>query len=163
MITFSIHKKQNKEEKVYSERPKQHAQWHILGILQTVSVVDVHTLHSRTVWNLQRGETMGKVRLWRYKIISVTGHSRHVRAKTEMPLEIHYIQVSLWPKTRGKTPTETPFLAGVSLPNPTPGLPGCGETLAVFIHQKMALARQSATACTENLGFLRLIYTASCR
>lgn len=70
---------------------EEHEQLYILGVLQTVSVVDVHAFHSRAVWNLQRGQTMGKVRLWKHKIILVTQHSRHFSLRSEIALEMQYV------------------------------------------------------------------------
>lgn len=64
---------------------------YILGVLQTVSVVDVHAFHSRAMRNLQRGQTMGKVRLCKHKIILVTQHSRHFSLRSEMASETQYM------------------------------------------------------------------------
>lgn len=69
----------------------EHEQLHILGVLQTVAVVDVHAFHSRAMRNLKRGQTMGKVRLGKHKIILVTQHSRHSSLRSEIALEMQYM------------------------------------------------------------------------
>lgn len=61
-------------------------QLHILGVLQAVPVVDVHALHSRAVRDLQRGQTMGKVRLGKHKITLVIHHSRHFNFRRHLQI-----------------------------------------------------------------------------
>lgn len=72
----------------------EHEQLYILGVLQTVSIVDVHAFHSRAMWNLKRGQTMGKVRLWKHKIIPVTQHSRHFSLRSEIALEMQCMLIN---------------------------------------------------------------------